>query len=134
MRTYLGSVIVESLADPTVLDGLTPLVERVVNMPTDPDATTWHIRWYRLSEAKLRRLLPALAQATLPHWYAHFWSGDDLCVVLAGKAFWVKIGDRTTWSEFISYGDSVGVDRKWTENVPTKLPEYVLAALGGECG
>ncbi|MHB8928719.1 MAG: hypothetical protein ACYC9Q_13905 [Bacillota bacterium] len=64
-----------------------------------------------------------------PHWYAHFWDGDDLCLVLAGRAFWVKASDRATWREFISYGDTVGIERRWTENVPTVLPEWVEAAL-----
>lgn len=134
MRTYVGSVIVEGLADATVLDGLVPLVERVFDMPADPDATTWHVRWYRLDESALRRLLPALAQATLPHWYAHFWSGDDLCVILAGKAFWAKVNDRSTWSAFIRYGDGVGVERRWTERIPTELPDYVREAAGRDDG
>jgi hypothetical protein len=125
---FVGCVILEGLSDPALLDHLSSLVERVVEVPGDPDATTWHIRWYCLSEATLRQLLPALAAVTLPHWYAHFWSGTDLCVILAGRAFWAKTSDRATWEEFIAYGLSVGVERRWTERVPTELPPYVRAA------
>jgi len=81
--------------------------------------------------ARLSERLPALAQAMRPNWYAHFWEGDDLCVILAGRAFWAKASDKGTWQEFIAYGDTVGVERKWTESVPTELPAWVQAAFPG---
>jgi hypothetical protein len=98
-------------------------------MPGDPDAAVWHVCWYRIDRSSLVSLLPRLAEALRHHWYAHFWEGDDLCVVLPGRIFWVKASDRTTWRDFIAYGDLVGVERKWTENIPTKLPAWVQEAL-----
>jgi hypothetical protein len=114
----------------TPLLGLEPFAQRVVDVPDDPDASTWHIGWYRIAESELRRRLPELARAMKPHWYGHFWENDDLCVILAGRAFWAKISARETWQDFICYGDQVGVERKWTENVPTRLPDWVEAASG----
>jgi hypothetical protein len=131
MRRFFGSVIRESLQTEAPLVAWTPFVERVFEMPDDPDAKEWHVCWYQLDEADLRSRLPALAEAMRPHWYAHFWEGDDLCVVLAGQFFWPKASDRATWHPFIAHGDSVGIDRKWTESVPTTLPAWVQAALGG---
>ncbi len=126
---FVGCVINESLSHKGAMAGLDPVAERVVDRPTDPDATTWHVRWYQLDEASLRARLPGLAEAMRPQWYAHFWSGDDLCVVLAGRTFWAKASDRTTWREFIAYGDKAGIERQWTENIPTVLPDWVAAAL-----
>lgn len=129
MRSFLGCVIRESLLDQAPLDGWAPVAEKVVEMPDDPDAKVWTVAWFQVSEVALRQRLYDLAAATRPNWYAHFWSGDDLCVILAGAAFWAKASDHSTWQPFIAYGDTVGVERKWTEQVPTEAPAWVLEAL-----
>ena len=129
MRIFIGSVILESLEDTSPLAEWNTIAERVVEMPLDPDASIWHVCWYQVDEASLYNRLPALAQAMRPHWYAHFWEGDDLCIILSGRFFWAKASDRNTWCDFITYGDTVGVERKWTENVPIELPPWVQAAL-----
>lgn len=134
MRTFIGCVILESLTDSAPLAWLLPVAQRVSEMPDDPDATTWHVNWYHISESELRDRLPALAAAMRPHWYAHFWSGDDLCVILPGKSFWAKASDKSTWQDFIAYGDTVGVERKWTESVPTTMPDWVRDALASSLG
>jgi len=129
MGKFFGNVILESLQTEAALNGLFPVAERRVEMPDDPDATTWHTRWYLLNAEALNDRLSALARAMRPHWYAHFWWGDDLCVILSGRFFWAKASDRSTWHPFIAYGDTVGVERKWTERVPTQIPEWVQAAI-----
>jgi hypothetical protein len=132
MRIFVGCVIAESLHDATVLEGLKPVAARVVEMPDDPDASAWHVFWYRIGERALSDLLPVLAREMRPHWYAHFWKDDDLCVILAGRAFRARVSDRDTWQEFIAYGDSTGVERKWTENIPTQVPAWVIEAAAQE--
>lgn len=134
MRSFLGCVIREGLLDLSPLDGWRPVAERVFDKPDDPDATRWHVAWFQVGEAALRDRLPALAAATLPHWYAHFWSGNDLCVILSGAAFWAKADDRATWQPFIEYGDRVGVERTWTESISTTAPAWVEQALDERLG
>lgn len=129
MQSFIGCVVLESLSDQAALAGLSPLAERIASVPEDPDATTWHVQWFQLPGAELHSKLPELAAAMKPHWYAHFWSGDDLCVILAGKAFWASAADRSTWQEFIRYGDTVGVERRWTESIPTAVPDWVRPFL-----
>ena len=129
MRMFIGAIIEESVFDTIVLAGLPVIAERVSKMPTDSDATVWHVRWYRVEESALRIRLPELSKAMRPRWYAHFWEGDDLCVILAGKAFWAKISDRSSHAEFLDYGDTVGVERKWTKTVPTTIPDWVRRAM-----
>jgi len=129
MRAFVGCVILESLDNLQALIGWKPVAERVVEMPDDPDATVWHVCWYQVDAKSLNERLASLARAMRPHWYAHFWEGDDLCVILSGKFFWAKASDKTTWRDFIAYGDTVGVDRKWTESVPTELPAWVQAVV-----
>lgn len=129
MCMFVGCVILESLYGLQPLAGWKPVAERVVEMPDDPDATVWHVCWYRVDTESLNERLNSLALAMRPHWYAHFWQGDDLCVILSGRSFWVKASDKTTWHDFIAYGDTVGVHRKWTESVRAELPAWVQTAL-----
>jgi hypothetical protein len=103
---------------------LPTIAEKVSHVPNDPDSTVWHVRWYHVSEGPLRALLPKLAETIRPHWYAHFWTGDDLCVIMAGGVFWAKVSDRSSHAEFIAYGDTVGVGRKWLEQIPMELPTW----------
>lgn len=128
-RLFLGCVIRESLHQPAVVAGWAPFARRAIAMPDDPDASLWNVCWYRVAEADLQSRLPALAMAMRPHWYAHFWEGEDLCVILAGQVFWAKASERASWQAFIAYGESVGVERRWTERIPTVLPDWARAAL-----
>jgi hypothetical protein len=124
MRRFVGCIIEESLTDNSVLGRLPVMAERVSHMPNDPDATVWHVRWYQVAEDLLLALLPRLAETIRPHWYAHFWAGDDLCVVMPGRVFWAKISDPASHAEFVAYGDTVGIERKWSEQIPTVLPAW----------
>lgn len=49
-------------------------------------------------------------------------------MILAGRVFWSKARDPASWNEFIDYGLSIGVERGWTERIPTRLPIYVQEA------
>ncbi|MGE5674724.1 MAG: hypothetical protein ACM3XM_12785 [Mycobacterium leprae] len=131
MRTFVGCVILESLNSSEPLSEWKPFASRVEERPDSPDAPVWHVHWYQVDGERLNQHLASLAKAMRPDWYAHFWDGDDLCVILAGKSFWAKVSDRSTWRDFQAYGDTIGIDRKWTESVPTQLPAWVQAALQG---
>ena len=127
-----GCVVLESLNDPQAVAGWTPVVERVSNMPDDPEAKVWHVRWYHLRKADVAGRLGQLSAAMRPQWYAHFWRDDELYVILAGRAFRLSASDRSTWAPMLAYGDKVGIDRKWTETIPTTLPAYVQDALAAQ--
>lgn len=42
----------------------------------------------------------------------------------------LSASDRSTWAPMLAHGDAVGIERKWTETIPTTLPAYVRAAPG----
>lgn len=129
MREFLGCVILESLDDPLAVAAWAPVAQKVSDMPDDPDAKVWHTCWYRLTEEQLLGRLDRLATAMRPQWYAHFWSGDDLCVVLAGRAFWMSASDRASWAPMQAYGATVGTEAKWLESIPTTVPVWVHALV-----
>lgn len=129
MDHFVGCLIEESLADPAVVADWAPFAEKVVAVPDDPDATVWHVHWYLVGEAVLQERLGALVAAMKPNWYGHFWAGERLCVILPERHFWLPTIRTAEWDEMIEYGESVGVERRWTERVPTTLPEWVAQAL-----
>lgn len=131
---FLGCLIEESLFDPAVVASWAPFVQKVVSVPEDPDATVWHVNWYRVAEEALLGRLDALAAAMKPNWYGHFWAGDRLCVILPGRIFWLPTSYTREWDEMIEYGESVGVERRWTERIPTVLPDWVAEALAEVLG
>ncbi len=53
-------------------------------------------------------------------WYIHFYSdvGDKMFVVFKGKCFVVGKHKDQSWNEMIAYGESIGVERRWTETIP----------------
>jgi hypothetical protein len=126
---FVGCLIDESLSDLSVTEGWAPVAERVVEVPDDPDATIWHVRWYQVSEAELASRLDGLADAMRRNWYGHFWAGERLCVILPRRIFWLPVTYSAEWEEMIAYGESVGVGRRWTERIPTQLPEWVAEAI-----
>lgn len=125
MRVFHACFILESLDDPGCLAGWTPVASRTVDVPDDPDATTWHVHWYRLRREALEERLPRLAAAMRRNWYGHAFDDQDLVVVLHGRWFWAQPRDRSTWQPFIAYGETVGVGRKWTESIPVTPPTWV---------
>ena len=128
---FLGSVILESLSDPTPLQGLTPVLVRREEHPDDPDATVWNVRWYYLPEPRVRELAAALAQVMKRKWYAHFFNRRLLIVIMPDRVFRASALDQATWEPFVAYGETVGVEPSWTRRVPVRVPEY-LRELGLE--
>jgi aminoglycoside 3-N-acetyltransferase len=131
---FVGCLIDESLADHSVLVGWKPFAEKLVSVPDDPDATVWHVRWYQLEEKALLGRLDGLAAAMLPTWYGHFWSGNLLCVILAGRCFWIPAAISPEWEEMMAYGEEIGIDRGWTSKIPTVMPDWVADGLAASAG
>jgi len=120
---FTGEIIVESLQDKSVLDSLETyrIKSRRAEMPNE-QVNVWSINRYCLDEAALMQAIPRLEQSIAAGgWYIHFYSdlGNKLFVIFQGKHFVVpKLKDRS-WNEMIAYGESIGVERRWTETIPT---------------
>lgn len=121
---YTCGIIVESLANTGVLEELAAYFEkeRLQEVSNDPQPL-WHIRQYEVPRHKVASLLPQLAAAIKPGWYIHLFNIEDgiLYVVLKGRSFKLPAKRDERWEEMIAYGQSVGLNRKWTQNVPLKV-------------
>ena len=121
---YTCGIIVESLQETGVLQDLQACFEkeRLQEVPDEPELL-WHVRQYAIPRDQLRSLLPRLAEAIKPGWYIHLFNIADnvLYVVLRGRFFKLPTRRDESWEPMITYGQNVGLARKWTENVPLRV-------------
>lgn len=119
---FVGDIITESQIDSTVLDEFCGyVISRRTGKVKDFIPPIWHISRYRLPLEAVLRLTPKLKNNIRDNaWYVHFYSEttDELYVVLSGKVFKLPKHRDSSWDEMIAYGESVGVGRRWTENIP----------------
>lgn len=122
---YTGEIIVESLQDTSVLDALEPfkIKCRRTDVPNEK-IKVWNINRYCLDERTLGEVITQLETAIDDGgWYIHFFSdlGNKLYVVFKGKHFVVSKKKDVTWDEMIRFGESIGVERGWTETIPVSF-------------
>ena len=102
-NTLQGIIVENSLARTTILKKV--LVEK--SYTTD----AWKLHDVVVKE----KLLPELAEAMSEGpWYMHFWrEGDDaVMVVFKNKTFDIKCSDTATWTDAVSYGESLGIPKE----------------------
>jgi uncharacterized cupin superfamily protein/RimJ/RimL family protein N-acetyltransferase len=122
---YTGEIIVESLQDKSVLELLETyrIKSRRADMSNE-QVKVWNINRYCLDEQALTEVLPRLENSiSTGGWYIHFYSdiGNKLYVIFKGKHFLVSKTKDSTWDEMIRFGDSIGVERRWTETIPVSF-------------
>lgn len=122
---FTGEIIAESLADAAVLQILEPyrIKIRRAEMPSEP-VPVWNIHRYCLDEQTLLEMMPRLELALgAGGWYIHFFSdlGNQLYVIFKGKHFLIAKKKDASWDEMIRFGESIGVARRWTENIPVSF-------------
>lgn len=119
--SYTCGIIVESIGDPNTLEAIRAWLvhERIDEMPIEEEPV-WHIREYRGPANQLERTIQMLESSIKPGWYIHLFNtaGQVLYVVLHGKSFRLPLQRDERWEPMIAYALTVGVDRKWTENIP----------------
>jgi hypothetical protein len=122
---YIGEIIVESLQNKSVLEFLEPfrIKSRTAEMPQE-QVKVWTINRYCLDEQTLAEALPRLEKSIgAGGWYIHFYSdlGNELYVIFKDKHFLVSKRKDSTWDEMIRFGESIGVERRWTETIPVSF-------------
>lgn len=95
-----GTIVENSLINPDVLKDLTIL-------KSWPDGS-WNLHQVQLNRKQAIKLADHLANGP---WYMHFWEPgkDEVLVIFKNKTFDIKHSDKSTWSEAVAYGKSIGV-------------------------
>jgi hypothetical protein len=97
---YKGTIVENSLADRNILKRV-----KIIKTWQSED---WILQDVLAEETQLEELGKALSDGP---WYMNFWipDSDEMKVVYKNKVFDLKISDKSTWSEAIVYGKSIGI-------------------------
>jgi hypothetical protein len=97
---YKGTVIENSLGNKNIL----------TEIQIDKTWATgdWILYSVQLSESQIPQLAASLNEGP---WYIHLWQPgrDDIKVIFKNKIFTIKSKDKSTWTEAINYGQSIGI-------------------------
>lgn len=116
--SFLGVVILESLADPSIMQGVTVLRESNIQAPPDDPYPIWSRRLVRIPACEIEAFAGRLAAAMTQDFYNHFVDSDRLVVVFKARYFVLDKWDRSQWTQMIEYGETVSVGPRWTRNIP----------------
>lgn len=123
---YCGEIIVESLANPDVLQKLEPFRIKTRQARSPDDGKSWTVHRYCVDGRTLLEVIPMVEEALKEGaWYVHFFSdvGNKLYVVFRGRAFMLPKKRDDSWDDMIKFGESIGVGRRWTESIPVSFKE-----------
>ncbi len=116
---YLGVIILESLGDRSIMQGILILKESDIQAPPDDPYPVWSCRLVRIPGKEMQSFAERLATTMKEDFYNHFVDGQNsLVVVFKGRTFFLDKHDKTTWKEMIQYGETVRVGSQWTMNIP----------------
>jgi hypothetical protein len=121
---YRCGIIEESLENKEILHELAKYLvkQRVQDMPEDTEKI-WHINEYHLPKGIIETVCSRLQKLIKKSWYIHAFNEQEnvMYVVLRNKYFKLPVRKDESWEEMIEYGLSVGIERKWTENIPASV-------------
>ncbi len=97
-KDYTGTIIEQSLIDPSVLANLD-----VVNKEI---SGSWTLNKVKVSEQEIEQLANNIESNK---WYMHFWKGKDVIAVFKDKQFRFNYDNKETWKPVVEYGLSIGI-------------------------
>lgn len=97
---YKGTIIENSLSDKNILSK--------VKIQNTRHADDWILHDVLAEEASISELSKSLADGP---WYIHLWKPgkDDVKVIFKNKIFDIKFSDKSTWTDAVGYGKSIGI-------------------------
>lgn len=99
-RMPKGTIIENSLADKGILSHL--------KIESTRQSGDWILHDVLIDEDKIPALSKSLADGP---WYIHLWhpGEDTVIVIFKNKTFTIKFSDKSTWTDAIAYGKSIGI-------------------------
>jgi hypothetical protein len=100
MTLYKAIIVENSLADKSILAKI-----KIQDTRQDGD---WTLHDALVSKEQIPDFVKALAPGP---WYIHLWQSgsDDVIVVFREKIFTIKHSDKSTWTDAVAYGKSIGI-------------------------
>ncbi|MBN2385799.1 MAG: hypothetical protein JXB85_02180 [Anaerolineales bacterium] len=119
-KAFLGVIILESLCDQSIMQGVTVLKESDIQAPPDDPYPIWSCRLVRILATDMEPFANRLAANMKEDFYNHFVDDRTLVVVFKGRYFFLDKRDKTTWVDMIHYGETVRVSSQWTTTIPVE--------------
>lgn len=117
---FLGVIILESLSDESIMQGVTVLQESDIQAPPDDPYPIWSRRLVRIPASDMETFAAKLAANMKEDFYNHFVDNQRLVVVFKERYFVLDKWDKTTWTKMVQYGETVRVGSRWTLNIPVE--------------
>ena len=99
-ESYKGTIVENSLTDKGILENI-----KITKTYQDED---WILHDVTANEKQIEKMNQYINNGP---WYMNFWQekGDSAIVVFKDKNFKIKHSDKSTWTEAINYGKSIGI-------------------------
>jgi hypothetical protein len=115
---YQGSILSESLADPTLLNNYAHIYVKVQKHPESIEHPFWHMFKVSISDDEIDAATREYAAQLKSGWYAHFWSHDTVYVVLRERVF--VMPRESTWQSKAylkakKYAVEQGIDERYLD-------------------
>ena len=116
---FLGVIILESLSNQSIMQGVTIFRESDVQAPPGDPYPVWSCRLVQIPAKDMEMFAARLATNMKEDFYNHFVDSQSLLVVVfKGRFFFLDKRNKNTWREMIQYGETVRVGSRWTMNIP----------------
>lgn len=100
MQNYMGTIVLESLIDKSVLDNLKVIKSEVSS------TLGWHLFTVEVSAEEILNLSKNIESNK---WYMHFWKDRNVIAVFKDKTFEFNYDDKESWKPAVDYGLSIGI-------------------------
>jgi hypothetical protein len=111
-RSFRGVLIKESLEDETILEQINVTSSTDFDQPEpSPDQPShWTLMWFEGSDSEADSVAESLSRALKPRgWYVDFSTSTHKFVVLPGKVFNYRLGDKDGEAAAKEFARTVGV-------------------------
>jgi hypothetical protein len=111
-RSFRGVLIKESLEDETILEQINVTSSTDFDQPEpSPDQPShWTLMWFEGSDSEADSVAESLSRALKPRgWYVDFSTSTHKFVVLPGKVFKYRLGDKDGEAAAKEFARTVGV-------------------------
>lgn len=119
-KEFLGVIILESLADESIMQETTVLKESNIKAPAGDPYPVWSRRLVSVRADGIEDFARRLAGVMKEDFYNHFVDEKTLVVVFKGQHFVLDKYDKSQWGEMVQYGETVRVGERWTLNIPVE--------------
>ena len=106
---WRGVIIEESLEDKSLLKLVKIVKTTESKLKGEEEKGVWHFQAYDVADKDIEKFAERAKEAIKEKWWIHSINGDKMIVILRGKVFHHKRGDKKTLKEIRDYVAGQGI-------------------------